>query len=187
MSNWASFAPTPAELAYAGQIFNSADPQKLGVVTGEAAVPLLNGSNLSPDKLGEIWAIADHENNGFLSRKGVAVAVRLIGWAQFGEPVTDSLLLKGESISMHARHDQSKQILSSWTSPHYRRHINSDEPRSRRPAYKSQTVAAFGSPCTPSNHTSGPCQIFAAVCQLWPICWIIEWYDFSWAYFMCLF
>jgi epidermal growth factor receptor substrate 15 len=96
MSNWASFAPTPPELAYAAQIFNSADPQKLGVITGEAAVPLLNGSNLSPDKLGEIWAIADHENNGFLSKKGVAVAVRLIGWAQFGESITDSLLLKRE-------------------------------------------------------------------------------------------
>ena len=108
MSNWASFAPTPAELAYAAQIIDSADAQKLGVITGEAAVPVLNGSNLSREELGYIWTIADHEHNGYLCKKGVAVAVRLIGWAQVGEPVSDSLLLKGELFSGHSWHDQNK-------------------------------------------------------------------------------
>jgi len=93
--SFASFQPTPAEVAYAAQIFESTDPQKLGIVTGDAAVPVLAGSNLSPDKLGEIWAIADNDNNGFLTRKGVTVAVRLIGWAQRGEAVSEALLAKG--------------------------------------------------------------------------------------------
>src|SRR5258708_4157853 len=97
-SAWASFSPTPQELAYAQLLFNKADPAKLGIITGEAAIPLFAGSNLPPEKLSLIWAIADHDKNGFLSKKGVAVVVRLIGWAQYGEDVNDSLLLKCEYL-----------------------------------------------------------------------------------------
>ena len=43
-----------------------------------------NVSNLPPSVLGEIWTFADADNNGWLTKKGVAVAVRLIGWAQKG-------------------------------------------------------------------------------------------------------
>ncbi|KAF8306436.1 hypothetical protein DL93DRAFT_2088648 [Clavulina sp. PMI_390] len=93
-SIWATFAPTPQELAYVQLLFNAADPQKLGIITGEAAVTIFAGSELPPDKLGEVWAIADHDNNGFLPKKGVAAAVRLIAWAQLGEPVTEALLNK---------------------------------------------------------------------------------------------
>lgn len=75
-------------------LFNAADTQKLGIITGDAAVPVLAGSSLPPEKLGEIWAIADHDNNGFLTKKGVAATVRLIAWAQVGEPVTEDLLSK---------------------------------------------------------------------------------------------
>lgn len=95
-STWSAFAPTPQELAYVQLLFNVADPQKVGIITGEAAVPVLAGSELPPEKLGEIWSIADHDNNGFLTKKGVAAAVRLISWAQLGEPVTESLLTKSE-------------------------------------------------------------------------------------------
>ncbi|KAF8321426.1 uncharacterized protein EI90DRAFT_3292698 [Cantharellus anzutake] len=93
-SAWTSFSPTPQELAYAQLLFNKVDPSKLGIITGDAAISLFAGSNLPPEKLGEVWAIADHDNNGFLSKKGAAVAVRLIGWAQYGEDVSESLLLK---------------------------------------------------------------------------------------------
>ena len=93
-SVWATFTPTRQELVYAQLLFNATDPQKLGIITGDAAVPVLAGSSLPPEKLGEIWAIADHENNGFLTKKGVAAVVRLIAWAQVGEPVTEALLSK---------------------------------------------------------------------------------------------
>lgn len=89
-----SFAPTPAELAYAGQLFATCDPQGIGIITGDAAVPVFAGSSLPPDTLGEIWSLSDHDNNGFLTKKGVAVAVRLIAWAQKGEPITEALLSK---------------------------------------------------------------------------------------------
>jgi epidermal growth factor receptor substrate 15 len=93
-SAWAAFTPTQQELAYTQLLFNAADPQKVGIITGDIAVPLFAGSSLPPERLGEIWAIADHDNNGFLTKKGVAAAVRLIAWAQVGEPVTDGLLSK---------------------------------------------------------------------------------------------
>jgi epidermal growth factor receptor substrate 15 len=93
-SAWAAFTPTQQELVYTQLLFNATDPQKLGIITGDAAVPVLAGSSLPPEKLGEIWAIADYENNGFLTKKGVSAVVRLIAWAQVGEPVTEALLSK---------------------------------------------------------------------------------------------
>ncbi|KAG8831584.1 hypothetical protein FRC17_002900 [Serendipita sp. 399] len=79
------FVPSPPEVALVNQIFAIADPQKLGIVTGEQGVKVFAGSNLPPAALGDIWSFADPENNGILTRKGVAIAVRLIGWAQNGE------------------------------------------------------------------------------------------------------
>ncbi|KAG5645048.1 hypothetical protein DXG03_007227 [Asterophora parasitica] len=88
------FAPTPAELSLVSQIFNQADPQKLGILTGDVAVKVFGGAKLQPTVLGEIWSIADEDNNGWLARKGVAIALRLIGWAQKGEKITQDLVYK---------------------------------------------------------------------------------------------
>ncbi|KAH9925263.1 uncharacterized protein B0H18DRAFT_1009330 [Fomitopsis serialis] len=88
------FTPTPAEVALVNQIFTQADTQKLGVITGDAAVKIFNGSKLTPSVLAEIWNLADEDNNGVLTRKGVAVAVRLLGHAQRGEKMTEALVLK---------------------------------------------------------------------------------------------
>ncbi|OBZ75406.1 EH domain-containing and endocytosis protein 1 [Grifola frondosa] len=88
------FTPSPAEAALVNQILAQADPQKLGVITGEAAVKIFSGSKLSPTVLAEIWSLADDENNGVLTRKGIAVAVRLLGHAQRGERVSDALVNK---------------------------------------------------------------------------------------------
>lgn len=89
-----SFSPTPAELAVVNQIFQQADPQKLGVVTGDAAVKVFDGAKLPPAVLGEIWEMSDEDNNGWLSKKGVAMAVRLMGWAQQGRKMSPQLLEK---------------------------------------------------------------------------------------------
>ena len=86
------FTPSPAELALVTQIFAKADPQKIGILTGDAALKVFGGAKLTPIVLGEIWSIADEENNGWLSKKGVAIAVRLMGWAQKGEKVKQSLV-----------------------------------------------------------------------------------------------
>ncbi|KIK95857.1 hypothetical protein PAXRUDRAFT_351081 [Paxillus rubicundulus Ve08.2h10] len=88
------FTPTSAELALANQIFAQADPKKIGILTGDVAVKVFGGAKLAPTILGDIWNLADDDNNGFLTKKGVAIAVRLIGWAQKGEKVSQSLLNK---------------------------------------------------------------------------------------------
>lgn len=91
-----SITPSPAETALVNQIFNKNDPQKFGVITGELAVSIFGGAKLSSLVLGEIWGLADSENQGFLTREGVTAAVRLIGWAQHGEKVTEALIHKRE-------------------------------------------------------------------------------------------
>ncbi|KAG8217218.1 hypothetical protein J3R82DRAFT_5304 [Butyriboletus roseoflavus] len=93
------FTPTPAELALVNQIFAQADTQKIGILTGDVAVKLFGGAKLAPTVLGEIWNIADEDNNGFLTRKGVAVAVRLMGWAQKGEKISQALLSKSGPLA----------------------------------------------------------------------------------------
>ncbi|KAG9318144.1 hypothetical protein JVU11DRAFT_217 [Chiua virens] len=93
------FTPTPPELALVNQIFAQVDTQKVGILTGDVAVRVFGGAKLSPSALGEIWNIADEDNNGFLTRKGVAVAVRLIGWAQKGEKISQALLNKSGPLA----------------------------------------------------------------------------------------
>ncbi|KAG8920578.1 hypothetical protein FRC01_000688 [Tulasnella sp. 417] len=88
------FAPTPPEQQLVTALFTVGDPQKLGIINGESAVKLLSGAKVPPEVLGEIWAIADSDNNGFLTKKGAAVLIRLLGWAQKGEPVSEDLLNK---------------------------------------------------------------------------------------------
>ncbi|KAF8964114.1 hypothetical protein BDZ97DRAFT_2058743 [Flammula alnicola] len=89
-----NFSPTPAELTVVATIFAQADPQKLGVLTGDVAVRVFGGAKLPPTTLGEIWNISDEDNKGWLPKKGVAIAVRLIGWAQKGEKITQALANK---------------------------------------------------------------------------------------------
>ncbi|KAL9034501.1 MAG: hypothetical protein Q9214_007016, partial [Letrouitia sp. 1 TL-2023] len=66
----------PEERRYFGQLFASADNDKIGVVTGE------------------IWQIADTENRGLLTPTGFGQVLRLIGYAQAGRQVTPELALK---------------------------------------------------------------------------------------------
>ncbi|KAF8803613.1 hypothetical protein BYT27DRAFT_7171751 [Phlegmacium glaucopus] len=88
------FSPTQAELAIVSQIFSQADLQKTGILTGEVAVRVFSGAKLPPTILGTIWNISDEEDRGWLPKKGVAIAVRLIGWAQKGEKISKDLVKK---------------------------------------------------------------------------------------------
>lgn len=92
----ATFSLTSPETSLVNQIFSTFDSQKLGVLTGEVAVKAFSGANLAPTVLREIWNIADEDNKGWLSRRGVSIAVRLMGWAQKGEKVSKDLLGRGE-------------------------------------------------------------------------------------------
>ena len=90
---------SPDERRYFGQLFSSADADKLGVVTGETAVKFFEKTKLSSDVLGEIWQIADTENRGLLTPAGFGIVLRLIGYAQAGRQVSTDLALKRKCIS----------------------------------------------------------------------------------------
>ena len=95
-----AFSPTPLELAVVSQIFSQADPQRTGVLAGDAAFRVFGGAKLPPPILGSIWALSDEDDKGWLSEKSVAIAVRLIGWAQGGEKkITADLVKKRISCS----------------------------------------------------------------------------------------
>ncbi|KAJ7233123.1 hypothetical protein B0H12DRAFT_1144175 [Mycena haematopus] len=87
-----TFVPTADESALVAQLFARGEPHKLGVLTGDAALELFKGTNLSVEALSDIWTIADTEGRGWLSQTQTAVAVRLIGWAQSGVKPTPELL-----------------------------------------------------------------------------------------------
>lgn len=93
----AGFEATAQEQQFIKTVFTKADTQDLGVVTGEEAVKIFAGSGLAPATLGEIWQLADTENNGFLTEIGLGIALRLIGWAQAGESPKKDLITRSKS------------------------------------------------------------------------------------------
>ncbi|KAK6004192.1 hypothetical protein QM012_009042 [Aureobasidium pullulans] len=82
------------EKRYYGQLFQQADTERLGVVTGEIAVRFFEKTKVAPNVLGEIWQIADHENRGLLTKPGFSVALRLIGHYQAGREPTAELAFR---------------------------------------------------------------------------------------------
>lgn len=77
------------------QLFEHADSEKIGVVMGPQAVPFFGKSKLSPKILGEIWQIADHADQGFLTKDEFYVALKLIALAQSGKPANVALISQG--------------------------------------------------------------------------------------------
>ncbi|KAI9726391.1 MAG: hypothetical protein M1834_009054 [Cirrosporium novae-zelandiae] len=69
---------TPEEKRVYFQLFQAADTDNIGVVTGEVA----------------IWQLADTENRGLLTPAGFAVVLRLIGHAQAGQTPSAELATK---------------------------------------------------------------------------------------------
>src|SRR6202051_3349265 len=92
MSNTAmSFLPSLSERLLVRQILAKADPERRGTFTREVALKAFVDVKLLDAMLHDIWIIADYDDNGWLSERGLAIAVRLLGWAQKGEKVTEAL------------------------------------------------------------------------------------------------
>lgn len=79
---------SPQERTYYDQLYAIVDKDGAGVLPGHDALPFLVTSGLPQQTLGEIWAVADPDNNGFLTRDGWYKAARLIGWLQKGGQTT---------------------------------------------------------------------------------------------------
>jgi len=87
-----SFIASSSERSLVRQILTKADPEQRGTFTREVALKAFEDVKLPDEVLHEIWNIADDDNNGWLSERGLAIAVRLLGWAQKGEKVTEALI-----------------------------------------------------------------------------------------------
>ncbi|KAF1997232.1 hypothetical protein P154DRAFT_296653 [Amniculicola lignicola CBS 123094] len=79
-------------------LFQQADTERLGVVTGEVAVKFFERTKLAPAILGEIWQIADTENRGLLTLPGFCQVLRLIGHYQAGRDPTPELAFRPAPI-----------------------------------------------------------------------------------------
>ncbi|PSN60270.1 hypothetical protein BS50DRAFT_536240 [Corynespora cassiicola Philippines] len=85
---------TPDEKRAFQYLFQQADTEKLGVVTGEVAVKFFERTKLAPAVLGEIWQIADTENRGLLTSSGFCQVLRLIGHYQAGRDPSPELAFR---------------------------------------------------------------------------------------------
>lgn len=83
---------TPAETQAFAKLFAMADPGNTGVLSGDHAVRFFEGFHLPTITLGEIWSIADNQNEGYLTRPAFDVALRLIARAQRGESVSEQVV-----------------------------------------------------------------------------------------------
>lgn len=83
-------------------LFQQADTEKLGVITGEIAVKFFERTKLAPAVLGEIWQIADTENRGLLTMAGFCQVLRLIGHYQAGRDPAPELAFRGMVLATAA-------------------------------------------------------------------------------------
>ncbi|KFY08758.1 hypothetical protein V492_05936 [Pseudogymnoascus sp. VKM F-4246] len=85
---------TPEQKREFGKLFQEADIEGCGVVTGDAGIKFFKSTRIKPLILGEIWNIADSENRGYLTASAFAMALRLIGHYQAGRDPTRELALR---------------------------------------------------------------------------------------------
>lgn len=72
----------PQEQSYYDRLFSIVDKESLGLLTGENAFDFLLSSKLPQRNLGEIWALSDPNNTGYLTKDQWWRCCRLIGHAQ---------------------------------------------------------------------------------------------------------
>ena len=113
---------SPQEKAAFSYLFNLADTDSLGVITGERAVSFFEKTHVPAPALGEIWQIADTENRGLLTKPGFCMVVRLIGWYQNGQqtPTTElafkpAPVAKFDGITLPGPPQQQQQTAASPT------------------------------------------------------------------------
>ncbi|KAK7470982.1 hypothetical protein VKT23_002396 [Stygiomarasmius scandens] len=85
-----SFIPTPDEVSLAERILSAQKTPNF--LAPDAAVEILADCGLSHEVLAEIWNLADDGPKGYLLAKDVALALRLVGWAQAGENISQDLV-----------------------------------------------------------------------------------------------
>jgi hypothetical protein len=158
---------SPQERAYYDQLFSIIDKNDSGVLPGQDALPFLVSSNLPQTTLGEVWALADPENNGFLTREAWYRAARLIGWMQKNgqSTVDESLVNKGELGWIAV-------LIYSWTLSYFLWTPASSSASSNvSPDYRSAIWWRWSA----SIDSCGPCKVHQDLCRMRSVEWLGNW------------
>ena len=107
------FEPTSHESSLVDRILEIGDPHGRGSISTHAAHKILGGSRLPPQTLAAIYDIANVEESEMFSKHCVGVAVRLIGHAQYGTPISEDLVTRGMAFLFLAR--MIPHEYGSWT------------------------------------------------------------------------
>lgn len=89
-----AFAASDDEADLAAQLLKIAKCEQAGALPPNVAVDLFGRSGLTVEQLRDIWNLADQNGSGDLSKDELAMAIRLMGWAQAGEAFDSGLLHK---------------------------------------------------------------------------------------------
>ncbi|KAJ2083728.1 hypothetical protein H4R24_000591 [Coemansia sp. RSA 988] len=104
------------------------DPQKEGIIRGQAAVPFFQKSRLPDATLGGIWQLADTESKGHLTAHEFSIAMKLISLAQAQKPVALSNIADEvplpEIEGVQLRHALSSPSSANVSETHARRDSN---------------------------------------------------------------
>ncbi|MFH4978869.1 hypothetical protein AB6A40_005578 [Gnathostoma spinigerum] len=73
-------------------LYKELNPRNKETVAANEAALFLKRSNLSVSLLGQIWEIADHSKNGFLTKEGAFIAFKLVAACQQNLPIHESSL-----------------------------------------------------------------------------------------------
>ncbi|XP_069548502.1 epidermal growth factor receptor substrate 15-like 1 isoform X1 [Brachyistius frenatus] len=106
--------------------YRQLDPGNTGKVSAGDAAQFLKKSGLSDSTLGKIWDLADSERKGYLDKRGLFVALRLVASAQGGNDI--SLNNLNQNLAAPKFKDTNSPLLSvSTIAPDSQWGIRSDE------------------------------------------------------------
>ena len=89
------FSATDEELQLSSRLLETNNWHNADRLSVDAAISIFKQSGLTFKQLRDIWTIADKEGSGSLSKHELAVAIRLMGWVQAGQPLHEDLLASG--------------------------------------------------------------------------------------------
>ncbi|KAJ2925254.1 hypothetical protein H1R20_g11822, partial [Candolleomyces eurysporus] len=114
------FTATPEELDLVADILLFTNTKDSRILPTDSAIDVFKRSGLSREELREIWRLADKDRNGMLTSKELAVALRLIGWVQVGEPLAPHLIeLPGPLPTLEGISDVEKKTGPAFAPPQF--------------------------------------------------------------------
>ena len=107
--------PSQHDIEVSDYLFNIADVEKVGQLSGKNAVAFLTKSNLDRGYLRQIWELSDTQKQHYLGKKEFQIAMRLVALAQNGYLPSPTVLdeTKDVKISKEPQFDGIRPFFTS--------------------------------------------------------------------------